>query len=544
MLNSERFDTLWVIEAPGKVHILEKTLHTLGYDARVIATKGHFMKMPDSLSFSGINQDFIEVDRLPAHPDIVKRLRGMARLCRQVIIATDADTEGDVIAWDVQSVLKEDGIATLRVKLRALDEVSLSEALSSAGPVMRQDAVPGRTRAIIDRLIGSAHMETGVGAGRISSAILAVIKSRKPHLCDLTLTARAKDGGRPWKATTPIKPPLTLTIAKSLSELVFPSLDFKSETPLVFEPSHMGDIMMRSAAVLGMKPKDTARAMQVSYESGRLSYPRSGSRGMSRAAARKIEKILKKAGQRFAEAKVPDKREDDIHDAPYPIGFVDVTLNPERMGEVEGVRTLIARDLVKTGQKHTKEIPDKALIRKYLTDQGFTDDIADFVAEMDWHREVGPTYPGKETWAESVITHRMPEAAILEACLEAKLGKPSTWSGHIEKFMERELVDPTTLELTEKGQDWYDRTPRYLLNTNLTRAIEMACEKGRSEVIQTQDGQEPWEALAGRLVGAMPEELRNTLLKTLQHREKSTQLSAIDDSLNKTIKTHFANTLG
>jgi len=540
----QAFDTLWVIEAPGKVQMMEATLRKLGYDARVVATKGHFMKMPDGLQLSGINSQFIEVDRAPANPDLVRRLVSMASAARQVVIATDADREGDVIAWDVASVLRRVRTEPLRVRLKALDEESVREALSEAGPVRKEDAIPGRTRAIIDRLIGSAHMETGIGAGRISSAILSVVMKRKPHIEVLTLTARARDKGAPWKARTPVKPPLTGDIARSLGGLFFPSLDFKSSTHLTFAPNHLGDIMMRSSEVLGLKPSETARAMQASYESGRLSYPRSGSRGMSRGAARKIERILKKAGQRFSEKSVPDKEGTDIHDAPYPVGHVDVSLNPARMGEAEGVRTLIARDLVRTGQEHRRETPDTSVIRKFLLESGYTQDIADLIAKLDWHRDVGPNYPGKETWPEPGVTRRAPEAAILEACMAAHLGKPSTWASHIDRFMERELVDPETMELTAKGQDWAARTPGYLLNPKLSKAIEDVCEKGQSITIRTADGQEPWEALAERIIASMPEEMRNNIVRKLEDRERIDSPAAIPDALDMVARKRLNGLLG
>lgn len=98
---------LFVIEAPGKAKLLEGILRELRIDAKVQATRGHFMAMPGKLKPLGIDSRMREFMRVPSNPEVFMRLRDMAREADNLFIATDADQEGDVIAWDVHEATRD-----------------------------------------------------------------------------------------------------------------------------------------------------------------------------------------------------------------------------------------------------------------------------------------------------------------------------------------------------------------------------------------------------------------------------------------------------
>jgi DNA topoisomerase-1 len=497
---------LWVIEAPGKARTLEAILAKVGLDARVQATKGHLMTMPDRLTPVGIDSGMHEFLRAPRDMDVVKRIRDMAREAERVVVATDADQEGDVIAWDVADMISDIVAQPVRVRLRGMDDESVREAIAASSPVRKEDAVPGRTRAIVDRLLGAAFSGEGVAVGRVGTALLGLVQSGRPCVHRLRLSAPAKDGGRPWLAECDVRMPLTRKEADRLAQLSFPMLDAGASEPFTAPPGHMGDIMVRAAETLDIPPSETARAMQRTYETGRLSYPRAGSRGMSRSAARKMRKILEKVGTRFDDAAVADKAADEVHDAPHPLGPVDLSLDPRKMGSDEGVRALIARDLVRTGQHHTVEHAIAARVERFLLAESFQPDVARFVAALDWRREKGPRYPGQESWTASGVVTRRADAVLLEAAMEAGLGRPSTWANHIDGFLGRGLVD-ADLALTSKGRAWIAASPVAMLDPRVSAAIEKACEM-QDPRLYADPSREPWEASASRILGALPPELK------------------------------------
>lgn len=501
---------LFVIEAPGKARQLEELLQGLGIEARVQATKGHLYEMPKRSTPLGIDSAFRDFERKLIDPEIGQRLRDAVMEAANVFVATDADQEGDVIAWDVAELISDINSNPLRIRLRGMDPESIRAAIDGATLVSKKDAVPGRTRAIVDRMIGGVFSNNGVAVGRIGSALLGVIQNDAPATRKVLLVAPSKDNGRPWTAECPVKDPISASVAKKLVEVRFPPLDIESRansTPTA--PNNMGQIMVRAGDELDMSPAEASQSLQKLYEAGRMSYPRAGSKGISKSIMRKIARELKKAGYAFDEDRTPDKKESDVHDAPYPIGTVQAQQDPVRQGHEEGLRTLVARDLIKTGQTHVVEKGVGATAAAHLRAKGFAQDVCEFVGKLNWRREAGPRYPGQESWPKSRVWSRRPDTVLLEAAVEKGLGRPSTWSNHITKFMERQLVDDD-LQLTAKGREWIARTPPILLNPQISAAIEQACERAVAGMMEDPD-REPWEILSEKIVSVLPPEVSGPL---------------------------------
>jgi DNA topoisomerase-1 len=395
-----------------------------------------------------------------------------------------------------------------------MDPDSIKEAIDGASLVSKRDAVPGRTRAIVDRMIGGVFSNNGVAVGRIGSALLGVIRDEAPATRRVLLVAPSKDNGRPWTAECDIKAPITEDIAKKLVAVRFPPLDVESrENSTPTAPANMGQIMVRAGDELDMSPKEASTSLQKLYEAGRMSYPRAGSKGISKSVMRKIARELKKAGYDFNEEKTPDKKAGDVHDAPYPIGSVQAQQDPVRQGHEEGLRTLVARDLIKTGQTHIHEKGVGATAAAHLRSKGFAPEVCEYVGKLHWRRETGPRYPGQESWPKSKTWSRRPDTVLLEAAVEKGLGRPSTWANHITKFMERQLVDDD-LQLTAKGREWIARTPPILLNPQISAAIEQACERTVAGMMEDPD-REPWEILSEKIVTVLPPEVSRPLLETI-----------------------------
>lgn len=500
---------LFVIEAPGKARTFQEILRTIGEEAKVQATVGHIFQFPERLDPVGIDSAFREFERKPRDLKIVERLRQEAMLADEVVVATDADQEGDAIAWDVATVIRDMHPNPKRMRLRGMDATSVREALENLEDVRKEDAVPARTRAIVDRLIGAGFSANGVAVGRVGTAILGLVANTKPGVLKLRLVAPAKDGGRPYVAECPVESPLNEAIAKRLAEVDFPALSHKGSRPSEHKPGNMGDVMVRAGEALDMSPKETAGAMQRLYEAGRLSYPRAGSQGFSPAIALKVAEVLKKAGYNARGERFPVKSETSVHDAPYPIGKVDLHNDPRQLGQDEGVRATIARDLLKAGTGQVKEEGISSVLAPFLESKGFDRSVADRVARLDWTREMGPAYPGKESWPESDVVRRRPDVVVLERAMEAGLGRPSTWANHISNFMSRDLVDGD-LRLTERGREWVDASPKELLDPRISAAIEQACERFPGGMMD-DPSREPWELNAERICRALPERVRSVV---------------------------------
>jgi DNA topoisomerase-1 len=500
---------LFIIEAPGKARALEELLGKIGLDAKVQATKGHLYAMPQKLQPLGIDCNFREYGRALIDESIGQRIRDMATEAKTVYIATDADQEGEVIAWDVAELIFDIRPDPYRVRLKGMDEDSIREALDNTTLVNKRDAVPGRTRAIVDRMIGSVFSQEGIAVGRVSTALLGLVRDNPPATAKIKMTAPSSDGGRPWMAETDIRYPIDDVAARKLVKVRFPALDMASSRPLSRPPLNMGDIMVRAGDMMDMSPKEASTSMQRLYEAGRMSYPRAGARGISRGAIKKIHAAIQRSKYAFSPDQVADKKETEVHDAPYPIGGVDIQNEPTRQGFEEGLRTLVGREIVKSGQSHVMQLGVGEVAGRHLKKLGFSTDICDLVAKLEWRREEGPRYPGQESWPESDIVERRQDTVLLEAAVKHGLGRPSTWANQIEKFLSRGLVKDD-FSLTAKGKIWASASPELLLDPRISAYIEEACEKNIKGMMD-DPSREPWELLAEKIVAVLPGAIKEPL---------------------------------
>ncbi len=528
---------LWVIEASGKVKFLQETLTRLGRSVLVRSTKGHIMTMPE-LSNLGIDKNLYEHARYPKFDYIFTNLRNAAQKCDKLVIATDADEEGDAIAWDVFELLSDTYDNAARVKLKGLDDESILESISEAKAINKADAVPARTRAILDRLIG-ATFSNDVGVGRVKTAILGLVNTQKPSIYRIMLTCPAKDRGKPWFAECDVKPPLTKEWADELVSLALPPLDFKSSSNTTATPGHLGRIMVRAGDVLGTSVAESNGLMQKLYENGKMSYPRSGSTGMSRTLARKLAKIYKDAGYNSDFNRMPEKAEKEVHDVPVPLGPVNVGADPKKLGDAEGLRVLIAKDLVKSTQVHKVEKPELGPLERFLANRGFPYPIIQLVAGLHWRREQGPAYPGQEKYPVNKMIERRPDVVLLEMCMENGLGKPSTWANHIDNFIKAGLVDET-LRLTDKGLNAIKKSPPDLLDPKWAVAIEDACSRIDVSLKGPPD-KEPWEFLAGRIIDKLPDSIKIPLKTAINSTDARPRVSILDHAHTIEKKNTTAN---
>jgi DNA topoisomerase-1 len=384
------------------------------------------------------------------------------------------------------------------------------EALADLKPVSREAAVPARTRAIIDRLIGIGYSKNGIAVGRVSTALLGLVNQTGPGVHRLRLSAPSKDRGRPYLAECDVTGPLTLDVARRLEALELPALELKSRTPAVSRPGHTGDIMVAVGDELDISPASVGQSMQRVYEAGKLSYPRAGERAFSATVALKFAEVLRKAGYPTVKpTNYPDKPADGVHDAPHPIGKVDLAHDPRTLGNDEGTRAIIARGLVRAGQDRTIELALTAPLGPHLAQNGFSSAVIAHVMGLDWRRDVGPRCPGQEAWPESEVVTRRADVVLLERAISVGLGRPSTYGKHIEKFMERGLVDKD-LALTSKGKAWIAASPGALLDPRVSVAIEGACERCPARFHEDPD-REPWEMNAERIFKAMPPDVREVM---------------------------------
>lgn len=159
-----RLKTLVIVESATKAKTIQKYLHD---DYIVDSSCGHIRDLSSSnsgelvsphltlrsghLGFD-VHKDFKPKYKITNH-DVVARLKEHLLACDALVLATDADREGEAIAWHLVEVLQPK-IPVSRVVIHEITEEAVLRAISSPRSIDMALVEAQETRRILDRLIG------------------------------------------------------------------------------------------------------------------------------------------------------------------------------------------------------------------------------------------------------------------------------------------------------------------------------------------------------------------------------------------------------
>ncbi|MEZ0345005.1 MAG: reverse gyrase [Infirmifilum sp.] len=228
--------------------------------------------------------------------DLVKMLQELAYEVDEVLLATDPDTEGEKISWDIYMSLKPFTRVLRRIEFHEVTRKAFEEALQSPRDINLNLVMSQFVRRIEDRWIGFALSQklqkyfdmTWLSAGRVQTPVLGwIIKRYKESMesvkpiFKITLENNVYlivenvqlDGKRPS------------AVAKLLqgSEVVIEEKKTE-ERPLNPPPPYTTDTLLQDAnRLLGMGADTTMRIAQQLFESGLITYHRTDSTKVSDA---------------------------------------------------------------------------------------------------------------------------------------------------------------------------------------------------------------------------------------------------------------------
>lgn len=473
-----------LIEAPGKRATLSRLMRRVvpRTAATALATRGHFCGFPSRLTPLGFGPDGDDVGRVPDPGRLAALCRDLAALAPdRVWLATDDDDEGDVIAWDAATHLPLPRRA-LRVRLSALTEGALSAALAEASPPEATAAAPGRTRAMLDRLLGAACARRGFGGGRVLTPLLEAASAGAFRRRRLMLPVRFETGEEA-EAELWLPPDRLDRLARAVAASGPLLLPWRPDVVRRHVCLHGGELLIGVSETLGLALADCAEAMQRLYESGALSYWRSLGREMPGHAA------------------APESgRPRSAHPAPHPLREVPLCASLSRLGADEAVLTVIARLQAEAMARAVVEVP-AGVWRAPFARLGFDDVPPGAVAcrlelsrRFPWQGRRRVACAPSDPWAV--------ERAVLRTMLELGLGRPSTWVDHVRRLRERALIDASG-RLTGLGGRWLDAAPAPLTSAALSRALEEACRTP----VPGEDPAAPWRARFVAACASFPREL-------------------------------------
>jgi DNA topoisomerase-1 len=445
-------------------------------------------------------------------------LSSLSKQASSFMIATDYDTEGEVIGWNVLRFLCKQQDAK-RMHYSTLTKPELEQAFTHPEPTLNwQNAYAGEARHIIDWLYGinlsralmTAIKTTGsfqiLSTGRVQGPALKLLVDREKEIASFVPQPY-------WKIHAFVKgvklthPPDVFEQKKvekfqKLTEGVMTTTHTtESQRPGV--PFDLTTLQREASRVYRFSPATTLQLAQKLYLAGVISYPRTSSQKIPDAI--KPKDIIKKLGKRFPEAKyatrtkpVEGPKTDPAHPSIYPTGEYRALQDQE-----EKLYTLIVKRFLACFS------PDLELAKTHLeltTKEGPFTANAQQVIHPGWTifypyevtQSTLPDIEGKQK-IEKIETEqketqppsRYSATGLVTALEKKNLGTKTTRSLIIDILFERGYVDGKSITPTPLGMkliEALEKNAPLIIDEALTRKVEEAMET--IETSQTPEVQE------------------------------------------------------
>ena len=190
---------LIIVESPTKANTFNKYLKDTKY--QVEATMGHVRDLPENKIAVDIDHNF-KPDYIlnKKKQSIIERIKSLAQKAHTVILATDADREGEAISyhiacllgqikenWPKSSIIKNSNIK--RIVFHEITEDAIKEALKNPRDIDLNLVDAQQARRILDRLVGYKlspllwkKVSYGLSAGRVQSVAVRLIVEREREI--------------------------------------------------------------------------------------------------------------------------------------------------------------------------------------------------------------------------------------------------------------------------------------------------------------------------------------------------------------------------
>jgi DNA topoisomerase I len=194
LLTDKMAKFLLIVESAGKI---KKLKSILGADWDVRASAGHIRQLAndgaDALGFE-LADERIHCRYVPKDErakQTITQLKSAAHHAKEVILASDADREGETIAWHLAEVL---GLKKpKRVVYQEITEAAVKAAIARPRALDMNLIAAGRCRDVLDKLVGYRgsplvwRLNNGAkSVGRVQSATLHLVCQREQEIVAFT----------------------------------------------------------------------------------------------------------------------------------------------------------------------------------------------------------------------------------------------------------------------------------------------------------------------------------------------------------------------
>ena len=346
---------LIIVESPTKARTLGKFL---GGKYAVEATAGHIKDLPKSKLGIDVEHNFTpDFADMPKKKDVIKTLKAEAKKADSIFLATDPDREGEAIASHVMDVLANSKLQITnskfkRIVFHEITKEAVEEAIKNPREIDKNLVEAQIGRRVLDRLVGYKlspllwkKVRRGLSAGRVQSVAVRLIVEKEREI-------KAFKAEEYWEIYALLKNSKKEELQVELIKLNDKSLkisdkkdadkavsDLEKSGYKVFDvrkkevrknpypPFTTSTMTQAGARIFGWSSKKTMSIAQKLYEEGLITYHRTDSFNLSKAAIDQARKyIVKEFGDKYLPEspkyyKTNSKVAQEAHEAIRPTGL-------------------------------------------------------------------------------------------------------------------------------------------------------------------------------------------------------------------------------
>jgi len=343
-------NALVIVESPGKVKTISKILGA-GYTVR--PTVGHIIDLANGKG-GDIGVDIQNgfkprYEVLPDKKDKIKAIVDAAKTADTIYVASDADREGEAIAFHIASQLKSLNKPMKRIEFNEITKQAITKAIAAPRDFNQDLFDAQQARRVLDRIVGfmvspyiSRKLGDKLSAGRVQSVTLRMIVDREreieqfvPEVYFNLSVNLAKDKDK-FIAKYPRrvdKEDEAKKIKDDLDGSTYVVSEVIAKESVRKAPPPLTTVMLQQEAGTKLKFKidRTMKAAQELYEGGHVTYIRTDSTRNSVESIKGVREYLTKEGIQIPSSPNEFKNDDSAQDAHEAIRPSDINAHPSKI---------------------------------------------------------------------------------------------------------------------------------------------------------------------------------------------------------------------
>ncbi len=432
----------------------------------VIASKGHIFDLNKEEGYFGVRKDshfipvFEPIDK--SRKDIIEGIRELDLEVEEVFIATDPDTEGEKISFDLYLMTRPYNFDVKRAEFHEVTKKAFLEAVENYRKIDKNLVKAQLLRRISDRWIGftiSQFVQEKLhrhflSAGRVQTPVLEWIINRTDQAKQKISVVRVFIDSIPIEFRFDDREKAKWFYRNV--QFVLISQKEKIKEKVFIKPFSTDTMLSASAKELGLSPQKTMGLAQDLFEAGLITYHRTDSIRVSEAgiyiAKEYIEENFGKeylkvrtfsASKGAHECIRPTKPvdADELRSMMYTMGLQGITKDHIKLYDII-FRRFIASQMIES-------IVEKRVYKIKAFDEeveiGFTTDIiqhgCDLVLKIHTYK-----IPEGKIDIKNKSYHLLPKVSyytfseIIQDMKEKGIGRPSTYAVTVQKLLDRHYI--------------------------------------------------------------------------------------------------------